>query len=327
MGGGSRVKYTVKHVNHREVISIDDSDDDAGVAPPAPKSTANTRKRRQPTASTSSSNGNSITATTTKTAASGAKRKRTRGNTPPVPISTPLPVPCDDKEGHLIILENVELDGRYRIQRLLGQGTFGKVVEAYDRLARKNVAVKIIKSIQKYRDASRIELRVLGALRDNDPNNEHKCIEMIDWFDFKNHICIVSDLLSESVYDFLKSNKFTPFPATHIQEISYQLLESVAYLHSLKLVHTDLKPENILLVSNKSKMEMATDRRPQRKLLTSTDIRLIDFGSATFESEYHSSVVSTRHYRAPEIILSGYCTLEEPPPLTSIYRPWMVIPM
>lgn len=34
-----------------------------------------------------------------------------------------------------------------------------------------------------------------------------------------------------------------------------------------------------------------------------TEIRLIDFGSATFEDEYHSSVVSTRHYRAPEIIL------------------------
>ena len=34
-----------------------------------------------------------------------------------------------------------------------------------------------------------------------------------------------------------------------------------------------------------------------------TEIRLIDFGSATFEGEYHSAVVSTRHYRAPEIIL------------------------
>lgn len=39
-------------------------------------------------------------------------------------------------------------------------------------------------------------------------------------------------------------------------------------------------------------------------VLMSTDVRLIDFGSATFENEYHSSVVSTRHYRAPEIILS-----------------------
>lgn len=40
-----------------------------------------------------------------------------------------------------------------------------------------------------------------------------------------------------------------------------------------------------------------------RRILHNTDIRLIDFGSATFEDEYHSSVVSTRHYRAPEIIL------------------------
>jgi dual-specificity kinase len=38
-------------------------------------------------------------------------------------------------------------------------------------------------------------------------------------------------------------------------------------------------------------------------VLEDTNIRLIDFGSATFEQDYHSAVVSTRHYRAPEIIL------------------------
>jgi len=38
--------------------------------------------------------------------------------------------------------------------------------------------------------------------------------------------------------------------------------------------------------------------------LLDPEIRLIDFGSATFNEEYHSSVVSTRHYRAPEIILN-----------------------
>jgi len=45
-----------------------------------------------------------------------------------------------------------------------------------------------------------------------------------------------------------------------------------------------------------------------KRILESTDIRLIDFGSATFEEEYHSAVVSTRHYRAPEIILGNYET-------------------
>ena len=37
-----------------------------------------------------------------------------------------------------------------------------------------------------------------------------------------------------------------------------------------------------------------------------TDIRLIDFGSATFDNEHHSTIVSTRHYRAPEVILGQF---------------------
>lgn len=37
--------------------------------------------------------------------------------------------------------------------------------------------------------------------------------------------------------------------------------------------------------------------------MTRTDVKLIDFGTATFEHEYHSRIVSTRHYRAPEILL------------------------
>lgn len=37
-----------------------------------------------------------------------------------------------------------------------------------------------------------------------------------------------------------------------------------------------------------------------------TDIQLIDFGSATFDHEHHSTIVSTRHYRAPEVILGEW---------------------
>lgn len=46
----------------------------------------------------------------------------------------------------------------------------------------------------------------------------------------------------------------------------------------------------------------------QKRILGNTDVRLIDFGSATFDEEYHPTVVSTRHYRAPEIILGTYAT-------------------
>jgi dual-specificity kinase len=48
------------------------------------------------------------------------------------------------------------------------------------------------------------------------------------WFDHRNHICIVSELLGMCVYDFLKENEFAPFPHPHIQSFAKQLLGSVA---------------------------------------------------------------------------------------------------
>lgn len=40
-----------------------------------------------------------------------------------------------------------------------------------------------------------------------------------------------------------------------------------------------------------------------KRVPNTNEIKLIDFGSATFDNHYHCSVVSTRHYRAPEVIL------------------------
>lgn len=61
-------------------------------------------------------------------------------------------------------------------------------------------------------------------------------------------------------------------------------------------------------LTSDSQLQRGVPTRSKR-ILDSTDIRLIDFGSATFESEYHSTVVSTRHYRAPEIILGKLVSL------------------
>lgn len=220
----------------------------------------------------------------------------------------------DDDDGHYIVVPDADLTNQYQMVKLLGQGTFGKVVQARDKKRNKLVAIKIIRSVQKYRDASRIELRVLQTLKANDEENRNRCIHLRDCFDFRGHICIVMDLLGSSVFDFLKSNNFVPFPNSQIQSFARQLLTSVAFLHDLNLIHTDLKPENILLCDSAYQTFTYNRRIPsssagvnrqatQRKVLLDTEIRLIDFGSATFQDEYHSSVVSTRHYRAPEIIL------------------------
>jgi serine/threonine protein kinase len=79
-------------------------------------------------------------------------------------------------------------------------------------------------------------------------------------------------------------------------------------MHELRLIHTDLKPENILLVSSEyikvpSSKKSSQDEMHFKCLPKSSAIKLIDFGSTAFDNQEHNSIVSTRHYRAPEIIL------------------------
>jgi dual-specificity kinase len=287
-----------------EAQALSASSSSAAITAPAPK-----KRKREP--------ADDPRATLTKKTISGTHQQQVlattkswaSGSGAATDDASKGPVPCDDKEGHYIIVPDDLIARRYCTVRLLGQGTFGKVVEAIDTHTNARVAIKIIRAIPKYRDASKIEVRVLQKLKERDPMNRHKCIHLLHWFDHRNHICLVSELLGMCVYDFLKENEFAPFPRQHIQSFARQLLGSVAFLHDLHLIHTDLKPENILLVHNASKTTAVPvpgkrNAPPRMKrILQSTDIRLIDFGSATFEEEYHSTVVSTRHYRAPEIIL------------------------
>ena len=59
----------------------------------------------------------------------------------------------------------------------------------------------------------------------------------------------VFEKLGLSLYDFLRVNQYRPFRIDVVRAFGRQLLESVAYLHGLDLIHTDLKPENILLAA------------------------------------------------------------------------------
>ncbi|XP_058101993.1 serine/threonine-protein kinase AFC1-like isoform X4 [Magnolia sinica] len=89
------------------------------------------------------------------------------------------------------------------------------------------------------------------------------------------------------------------------------MIRMALVMHDLHLIHTDLKPENILLVSSeyvKVPDYKVSSRSPKdgsyfKRLPKSSAIKVIDFGSTTYEQQDHSYIVSTRHYRAPEVIL------------------------
>ncbi|KAK4478587.1 hypothetical protein RD792_014073 [Penstemon davidsonii] len=227
-----------------------------------------------------------------------------------IPRSGSPPWRPDDKDGHYVFAVGENLTHRYRILSKVGEGTFGQVLECLDNERKEIVAIKVVRSIQKYREAAMIEIDVLQKLARQDICGT-RCVQIRNWFDYRNHICIVFEKLGPSLYDFLRKNSYRSFPIDLVREFGRQLLESVAFMHDLRLIHTDLKPENILLVSSeyikvpdyKFLSRSGKDGSYFKNLPKSSAIKLIDFGSTTFEHQDHSYVVSTRHYRAPEVIL------------------------
>jgi CDC-like kinase len=190
-----------------------------------------------------------------------------------------------------------------KILATLGEGTFGKVVRVLDLRIEQVVALKIIKNVEKYREAAKLEINVLEKIAERDNTGRKLCVKMLDWFDFHGHMCLAFEMLGLSVFDFMKDNCYNPYPIDQVRHIGYQLIYSVQFLHENQLTHTDLKPENILFVNSDYDVLYQPKKKKDIKRIKNTSIKLIDFGSATFDHEHHSTIVSTRHYRAPEVIL------------------------
>ncbi|KAM9805253.1 dual specificity protein kinase CLK2b isoform 2-T12 [Syngnathus typhle] len=209
----------------------------------------------------------------------------------------------DTENGHLVYKNGDVLDERYEILDTLGEGTFGKVVQCLDHSSGRPIALKIIKNIDKYREAAKLEINVLVKISRKDQHKLYHCVQMLDWFNFFGHMCISFELLSLSTFDFQKGNNFLPYPIHHIRHMAQQICRAVCFLHDNRLTHTDLKPENILFVNSDYSVIYNADKKCNEKRVNDSTVRLVDFGSATFDLEHHSSVISTRHYRAPEVIL------------------------
>ncbi|KAF1325897.1 Cmgc/clk protein kinase, partial [Globisporangium splendens] len=229
-----------------------------------------------------------------------------------------------------------------KIIREAGLGTFGRVLECLDKQRNIVVAIKVVRQVEKYTESAKIEAAILQDVNDKDENNESLCVRMYKWFEYKGHVCMVFERLGCSLYDYLKNHDYKPFPLHCIRAYAWQLLTALEFIHSIKLIHTDLKPENILLVDdeeervssssssspsstssygsppngNASQWSNGRQWKQRDRGLSEGEsgrlalrppacnaVKLIDFGGATYDDESKSSIINTRQYRSPEVIL------------------------
>ncbi|KAK9828210.1 hypothetical protein WJX74_003592 [Apatococcus lobatus] len=199
----------------------------------------------------------------------------------------------DNGNHDLIVYMDMVMDAptaRYTVKGILGQGTFGQVVEcASDVATDAPVAVKVIKNQAAFYHQARVEVGVLQFLNTrSDPNNTHHIVRMKDYFTFRNHLCLVFELLSVNLYELIKHNSFRGLSMNLLRVFISQILDALVVLRDSNIIHCDLKPENVLL-----------------RGLDNGDIKVIDFGSACFENRTMYSYIQSRFYRSPEVVL-GY---------------------
>jgi len=169
----------------------------------------------------------------------------------------------DDEFYDYIIKSGEKFHDRYEIDSLIGKGSFGQVVKAFDTIEQEFVAIKIIKNKRPFLQQAQIEVRLLELMNQHENECSVYIVKLKGHFMHRNHLCLVFELLSYNLYDLLRNTNFRGVSLNLTRKFAQQLCSALMFLNELSIIHCDLKPENILLCN------------PKRSA-----IKIVDFGSS-----------------------------------------------
>lgn len=130
---------------------------------------------------------------------------------------------------------------KYKVGKVLGDGTFGSVTKAINSETGETVAIKKMKKkMFKWEDCIALpEIKSLMKL--NHPN----IVRLHELIKSNNELYFVFEFMDKNVYQVMKDRQ-KPFNETQIRNIVYQTLQGLAYIHRSGYFHRDMKPENLL---------------------------------------------------------------------------------
>lgn len=155
-----------------------------------------------------------------------------------------------------------------------------------------------------------LELREVVFLRTLPPH-QHLVPALdifLDPFTKKLHICM--EYMEGNLYQLMKARDHKCLDNSSVKSILFQIMQGLEHIHAHNFFHRDIKPENIL-VSTSSHQDMTNSFRRYSALVTPPStpptytVKIADFGLAreTHSKLPYTTYVSTRWYRAPEVLL------------------------
>ncbi|KAG1674487.1 hypothetical protein FOA52_003092 [Chlamydomonas sp. UWO 241] len=180
----------------------------------------------------------------------------------------------------------------YEFIEKIAEGAYGSVWKCLHRATGQAVAVKKLKDAtplgsEEYEFAIR-EVKLLQMM------NHVNVVRLIEAYQStRGRLYLVFEYVEHTMLGVLKLafNHGQHLPSAQVKSMTYQLLQSLKYMHTNNIIHRDLKPSNVLVND-------------------SGTVKLCDFGfarpmSPTQAVAPYTTYVVTRWYRAPEVLVGS----------------------
>jgi len=193
------------------------------------------------------------------------------------------------------------VDGKYRVDRLLGQGGMAAVWAGINERTGKRVALKVIlQSLATTREAQQLlHSEALAASRVNHPN----VVTVFDVIEHEGMTCIVMELLDgEPLGSYIARQGY--LSVSEATAVLLPAMRGVAAANAQGVIHRDLKPQNIFICIG-----------PDGRIVTT---KVLDFGISVMVERvrdpstrpFEGATLGTPAYMSPEHI-SGAANIDQ----------------